>query len=485
MLFNSFEFFYFYLLLLPLYWLIHKQIRLRNSLLLIGSYFFYGSWDWRFLSLIVISTLVDFYCGQRIHTSKNQKYGRRYLGLSILVNLGILAAFKYFDFFISSFIDLMGLIGLQANYHSLAIILPVGISFYTFQTMSYTIDIYRRRMEPTTNLLNFATFVAFFPQLVAGPIERACQLLPQIERRTLFNYVQFREGCFLIVWGLVKKTLIADRLAVYVDAVFANPSAFSGEQCIIAVLFFSMQIYCDFSGYSDIARGLAKTMGLELMVNFNTPYLSVSIKEFWQRWHISLSTWFRDYVYIPLGGSRASTFISRRNLVVTFVVSGLWHGAAYTYIVWGFLHAIGNILDPHSKYSGRQMQSLPRWKIFTGFIWTFTFVNLAWIFFRASSIADASKILGNITSLLPGVSIGTQVAARDSLIVAMNNTEFALSLYFIGLLIVMDYFLKDRGIEAVSTSLKLPWRWLLSWFLLINLLMLSPSDTGAFIYFQF
>lgn len=480
MLFNSLSFFVFYILLLPIYWKIHQNIRARNILLLIGSYYFYGSWDWRFLSLIIISTLVDFYCGKKIRISNN-KIRNRYLFISLLVNLGILGTFKYFDFFISSFIDFLNSFGMQANYYSLNIILPVGISFYTFQTLSYTIDIYYRKMEPSTNLLNFATFVAFFPQLVAGPIERAKALLPQIEGKIRFNYKQFREGGILILWGLVKKVLIADRLAVYVDVVFADPSNFTGYQCIIAILFFAVQIYCDFSGYSDIARGLAKTLGIELMINFNVPYFSTSIREFWQRWHISLSTWFRDYVYIPLGGSRTSELIMKRNLLITFVVSGLWHGAAYTFLIWGLLHAMGYLLDPHSKWHRKKDKKTSLWLRYSGFIWTFIFVNIAWVFFRSSSLNDALIILGNIASILPSpLSIST-----ESLIIGMNKIEFGLSLYFIFLLLITDYFTKDRGIENVSSTMTTPSRWVYSWFLLANLMLLRPSDTGAFTYFQF
>ena len=485
MLFNSSAFLAFYLFLFPLYWLIHRHIRARNTLLLIGSYFFYGSWDWRFLGLIAISTLVDFYCGKAIHASNNVVIRRRYLILSLLVNLGILAFFKYFGFFVSSFVDLLGLLGIQANIHSLNIILPVGISFYTFQTLSYTIDIYYGKLKPTNNLLNFATFVAFFPQLVAGPIERASELLPQIERRTSFNYIQFREGLFLILWGLFKKTLIADRLAVYVDLVFADPTSFTGEQCLIAVSFFAVQIYCDFSGYSDIARGLAKTMGIELMVNFNAPYFALSIREFWQRWHISLSTWFRDYVYIPLGGSKTSGLRLKRNLLVTFVVSGLWHGAAYTFLVWGFLHAFGYLLDPHTRWLRVKGGITPVWHKYTGFLWTFLFVNFAWIFFRSESIGDATTVIESMTSAIAELGQTGPGAVEASYIVGMNNTEFMLSLYFISTLFFTDYFLKDRGIEAVSSTMSIPVRWLFSWFLLVNLVLLAPSDTGAFIYFQF
>jgi len=483
-LFNSFSFLAFYSILFPLYWVVHKHIKARNILLLVGSYYFYGSWDLRFLSLIIISTLVDFLCGKLIHTSSDKRVRRRYLLLSLIVNLGILGAFKYFGFFVSSLVDFLNVLGIQANHYSLNIILPVGISFYTFQSLSYTIDIYYGKFKPTNNLLNFATFVSFFPQLVAGPIERARTLIPQIEGRISFRYLQFREGLFLILWGLVKKILIADRVAVHVDAVFHDPSGFTGEQCIIATLFFAVQIYCDFSGYSDIARGLAKTMGIELMVNFNTPYFSSSMREFWQRWHISLSTWFRDYVYIPLGGSHTSGLMLKRNLLITFIVSGLWHGAAYTFLVWGFLHAIGYLLDPHSGSRKGAGSAPPRWHRYTGFLWTFLFVIITWVFFRSATLGDAMIILNNMCSVLPGLGADMGMGAT-SMMVAMNKTEFNLSLYFISLLLFADFFFKDRGIEAVSSAMSTPARWLFSWFLLANLIMLAPSSTGAFIYFQF
>lgn len=274
----------------------------------------------------------------------------------------------------------MSIIGIHTNFTTISIILPVGISFYTFQTLSYTIDIYKKNLTPTSDFLSFAAFVAFFPQLMAGPIERAKALLPQFESRRIFNFVQFRNGLYLILWGLVKKTLIADRLAVYVDIVYADPSSFTAGQCLVATLFFAIQIYCDFSGYSDIARGLGKTLGFELMVNFKTPYFSSSIREFWQRWHISLSTWFRDYVYIPLGGSRESSFILKRNILITFLLSGLWHGAAYTFIIWGLIHALGYFLDPHTKIHNQKLLNSSRLYKLSGLIWTITFVTLAWIF---------------------------------------------------------------------------------------------------------
>jgi D-alanyl-lipoteichoic acid acyltransferase DltB (MBOAT superfamily) len=382
--------------------------------------------------------------------------------------------------------DLMSVLGIHANLTTFHIILPVGISFYTFQTMSYAIDIYRGKMEPTNNFLDFAAFVSFFPQLVAGPIERAKALLPQIENPTTFNFYQFRDGLYLILWGLFKKILIADRLAVYVDIVYADPSSYTAIQCLIATLFFAVQIYCDFSGYSDIARGLGKTLGIELMVNFKTPYFSTSIREFWQRWHISLSTWFRDYVYIPLGGSKGDDFTFKRNILITFLLSGLWHGAAYTFIIWGLIHALGYFLDPHSKIQDKKILNSTALYTFSGFIWTTVFVVLAWIFFRANSLNDAIIVLSNILSLIPGLHDLSTGAYSSSVIVGMNNTEFILSLYFLIILFAVDYLLKDKqGIDDYTANMTISLRWLFSWFMLINLIMLASTDSGAFIYFQF
>ncbi len=485
MLFNSSEFIFFFAAFFPLYWLVQKNLHYRNLLILAGSYFFYGSWDWRFLSLILLSTVVDFYCGQAIYRSREHRTKRLFLLISLLTNLGILATFKYLGFFVNSFVDLLHSLGLEANYLTLNIILPVGISFYTFQTLSYTIDIYKGKLKPTHNFTNFAAFVAFFPQLVAGPIERATHLLPQIESSRRVDFQHIREGSFLVLWGLTKKVLIADRLAVYVDVVFADPSGASSAQALLAVLFFTVQIYCDFSGYSDIARGIAKTLGFDLMVNFNTPYFATSIKEFWQRWHISLSTWFRDYVYIPLGGNRAGEAKAKINLMITFLVSGLWHGANYTFVVWGALHAGGHIVESLVK-KRFNTNAIPEFaQKFMGTVWTFTFVAFCWIFFRAENLSDAGIIISSISSLVPDFVSGTIPLTIESFIVGMNKADFMLSVYFVLLLFIIDSFLKDRGIESRSTQLALPVRWAFSWFLVLNFLMLSPSDSGSFIYFQF
>ena len=484
MLFNSIQFLVFFLFIFAAYWAVHKNIRFRNILLLAGSYYFYGSWDWRFLSLIILSTLTDYYCGKAIHESGSQSRQRLFLVISIAINIGILATFKYLDFFIESFIDFLGSFGIQASQYTLQFVLPVGISFYTFQTLTYTIDIYRRQFKPTDSLLNFATFVAFFPQLVAGPIERAKSLLTQIEGKVQFDINTARDGLFLVLLGLVKKVLIADRLAVYVDTVFADPSNFTGPQSAIAVIFFSVQIYCDFSGYSDIARGTAKLLGIELMINFRSPYLASSLQEFWHRWHISLSTWFRDYVYIPLGGSKANKWVGNRNVLITFTLSGLWHGANYTFIVWGLIHACSYIVDPFARMI-RGVSGLRKLVAnLGGIIFTFLVVNVGWIFFRANSVHDAWFVLRNIFSY-ETLSVFLGATAGAEFVVSMSNAEFILSLYFILVIVILDALMARRGTDDFVRKISLPFRWGLSWFLLLNLILLAPSDTGSFIYFQF
>jgi D-alanyl-lipoteichoic acid acyltransferase DltB (MBOAT superfamily) len=333
MLFNSFIFFIFLAVVLPLYYWLPKK--LRNPLLLVASYVFYGYWDYRFTALLAISTLIDFFVGQKLHLSANPNTRKRWLSLSMLSNLGILGAFKYYGFFVSSFAPLAAIFGGNLDYLHLNIILPVGISFYTFQTMSYTIDIYRRKLEPTNNFIDFAVFVSFFPQLVAGPIERASNLLPQIAKVPLPSRIQVEKGIVLIATGLFKKVMIGDTAGRIVDHVFAQPEIYKSPELLAALVLFSIQIYADFSGYSSIARGTAKLLGIELMKNFEQPYLSRNITEFWRRWHISLSSWLRDYLYISLGGNRKGISRTYVNLMLTMLLGGLWHGASWNFVIWG------------------------------------------------------------------------------------------------------------------------------------------------------
>ncbi len=339
MLFNSLQFAIFFTIVYSLYLVLNHKW--QNRMLLIASYIFYGSWDYRFLSLIVISTVLDYFCGLKIDSTEDIKTRKRFLFLSVLGNLGVLGIFKYCNFFTSNLQHLMNSFGFQIPEFSLAITLPVGISFYTFQTMSYTIDIYRKELKPTRGFLDFALFVAYFPQLVAGPIERAKHLLPQVVQSRQVTLTKFYEGCYLIFWGLFQKVFVADNLALYVDTVFGKVKNFDNAFEILFVLYaFSFQIFCDFAGYSNIARGLSKCMGFEIMVNFNLPYFSTNPREFWRRWHISLSTWLRDYLYIPLGGNKKGANRMHRNLAITMLLGGLWHGASWTFIAWGAYHGL-------------------------------------------------------------------------------------------------------------------------------------------------
>ncbi len=408
MLFNSLEFFLFLPIVFVLYWFVmHKHLKLQNFLVLVASYVFYGWWDYRFLSLIALSTVVDYFIGLSIHNTNDKSVKKRWLVLSMLFNLGLLGFFKYYNFFIDSWVDLLGSVGYTVeNTWTLQVVLPVGISFYTFQTMSYSIDIYRNQLKPTKDFVAFAAFVSFFPQLVAGPIERASNLLPQMLQKRTFDKKLSVKGIELIIWGMFKKVVIADSLAPIVNDIFNNYTEFSGGTLITGALFFAFQIYCDFSGYSDIAIGTARLFGFDLMTNFNFPYFSRSIGEFWRKWHISLSTWFRDYLYIPLGGSRVSKLKGIRNVFAIFLVSGFWHGANWTFIAWGGIHALLFIPSFVLGTNRRHLDDSTAQKNIALFLknagqilFTFSMVTIAWVFFRANTISDAFQYLGRITSL--------------------------------------------------------------------------------------
>lgn len=406
MAFNSIEYFIFLPLVFFLYWSVFsKRAKTQNILVLFASYFFYGLWDWRFLFLIFASTVVDYLVGISIHANEsNNKKRKLWLYISVIFNISLLGFFKYYNFFADSFLDMFALFGYTVkSTWTLNIILPVGISFYTFQTMSYSLDIYYKRISPTKDFLSFATFVAFFPQLVAGPIERASNLLGQITEKRKFNYIQTVEGLKLILWGLFKKVVIADGLAPIVDDIFANYETYPGSTLILGVTFFSFQVYGDFSGYSDIAIGTAKLFGIELMSNFKFPNFSRNVAEYWQRWHVSLSTWFRHYVYIPLGGSRVSKLLSIRNICIIFLVSGFWHGANWTFIFWGAFHALAFIpvflLGRNTIYKNNvvgENSILPSVKEVGQVILTFSIVTFSRIFFRSDSLTDAFAYISRI-----------------------------------------------------------------------------------------
>ena len=476
MLFNTVIYWIFLVVVFIVYWWLNKlsRINLRNAFILIASYYFYGSWDERFLLLIIASSLVDFLCGRAIYHTKKQRVRRVYLVISLMFNLGLLGFFKYFNFFVDSFADFIQLFGLSANQKTLSIILPVGISFYTFQTLSYTIDIYRKRLEPVSNPLTFFAFVAFFPQLVAGPIERASNLLPQLQRKQKFDYNEAVSGLRFIIWGLFKKVVIADRLSFVVEQVYNNPEKFSGANLFIATIFFGIQIYCDFSGYSDIAIGSARLLGIRLMDNFRTPYFSVSFREFWQRWHISLSTWFRDYVYIPLGGNRVSQSRMLANLFITFLVSGFWHGANYTFLIWGALHGIALVLE---KIAGKKRFQIPNW--IRG-IFVFTVVNLFWIFFRAQNIHEAGLILERIF---------TFSSMENSLwsIIWVNNYEYALSI-LVGLVVFVfgEVIIGSKDVNVAFLKFNPVGRRVVYYLIILVILAFGVLHTAPqFIYFQF
>ena len=405
MLFNSIDFAIFLPIVFFLYWFVaNKNLKLQNLLIVVSSYVFYGWWDWRFLSLILFSTIIDYSVGRRLLNEENISKRKVLLWISILVNLGFLGFFKYYNFFLDNFVSAFSFFGTSINANSLNIILPVGISFYTFQTLSYTIDVYKKKLEPTKDFIAFTAFVSFFPQLVAGPIERATNLLPQFYKKRTFEYDKAVDGLRQILWGLFKKIVIADNSAKIANEIFNNSADYSGSTLVLGAIFFTFQIYGDFSGYSDIAIGTSRLFGFNLKQNFAFPYFSRDIAEFWRRWHISLSTWFRDYLYIPLGGSRGGTWMKVRNTFVIFIVSGFWHGANWTFIVWGALNALYFLplllLNKNRTNTDTVAQGkyLPSFKELYQIGITFSLTVLAWVFFRAENIGHALSYISEIFS---------------------------------------------------------------------------------------
>lgn len=480
MLFNSFEFLVFLIVVFGLYWFVfNTKTKHQNILLLLASYSFYGWWDYRFLSLIFISTLVDYVVGLQIHGTVKASQRKVLLGISLAFNIGLLAFFKYFNFFVDSWIQVLDNLGYHTqNTWSLNIILPVGISFYTFQTMSYTIDVYRKKLVPTKDFISFAAFVSFFPQLVAGPIERASNLLPQILGKRNFSYEKGMQGLRLILWGLVKKVVIADVLALKVDDIFGNYHDFGGGVLWLGAVYFAIQIYCDFSGYSDIAIGVSKLFGIELMSNFKFPYFSRNVGEFWRRWHISLSTWFRDYLYIPLGGSRKGKWKSLNNVFVIFLVSGLWHGANWTFVVWGAVHALlfvpSYIMVRNRKYTDAIVAEnswFPTLREFGEILLTFFLVVLAWVFFRNESLASALEYLTFMFTKL------------DFPLIYKNG------LYSVGSLLFLDWiFRKDERLNFTflkNINKKVLGIAEVAVLIIVVYLISLNTSSSQFIYFQF
>ena len=471
MLFNSFEFWAFFAVVLLGYRAGGR--RAQNRMLLVASYMFYGSWDWRFLSLIVLSTVVDFRIG-RLLTDPEASIRRRkvLVSVSVLTNLGLLGTFKYLGFFVDSMAATLEAVGLQANLPSLSIVLPVGISFYTFQTMSYTLDIYRRQLEPTDDFLDFALYVAFFPQLVAGPIERARRLLPQITSPRVVRGEDLSIGLYYILFGLFKKVVIADNMAVIANHVFAQePSSLTALEALLGVYAFAFQIYGDFHGYSLIAQGTARCLGIELMDNFRHPYFAASPQEFWRRWHISLSTWLRDYLYIPLGGSRDGVRRTYRNLMTTMVLGGLWHGAAWTFVVWGTVH--GGWLALHRFMSERRIEERVDGLVmrFVKVFVTFQVVCVTWLFFRAESVSQALAFL---------TSLGSSAPITDLVLVG-----YPLLLLFVVPMLAYEFWVEKKGDLLAITRRSAP---VLAAFYAVLVLALAwfPAPAPSeFIYFQF
>lgn len=482
MLFNSIDFAIFLPVVFLLYWFIkYKNLKAQNLLIVLASYTFYGWWDWRFLFLIIFSTVVDYSIGLGLTNSHSKGRRKILLWISILVNLGFLGVFKYYNFFLDNFITAFSFFGTEIKGHSLNIILPVGISFYTFQTLSYTIDVYNKKLESTKDFIAFSAFVSFFPQLVAGPIERATNLLPQFYTKRQFDYSKAVDGMRQILWGLFKKIVIADNCAYHANIIFNNSAEYSGSTLVLGALFFSIQIYCDFSGYSDIAIGTSRLFGFNLKQNFAFPYFSRDIAEFWRRWHISLSTWFRDYLYIPLGGSRGGSWNKIRNVFIIFTVSGFWHGANWTFIIWGALNALYflPILLTNNNRNNLNIVAehryLPSVKELVKMISTFALTTFAWIFFRAENITHAFNYISEMFSK----TLFTYPAYEND---DANKILFILLLIFI-----LIEWLGRKGqyaISGIDVFERRVFRWGI--YLSIGLLIfIFQGEQQEFIYFQF
>ncbi len=482
MLFNSIEFAIFLPIVFILYWsATNKSLKLQNTLIVAASYLFYGWWDWKFLSLILFSTIVNYFVGIGLSKQEKQTARKVLLWTSILVNLGLLGFFKYYNFFLENFITAFSLFGTKINANSLNIILPVGISFYTFQTLSYSIDIYKRELKPTKDFMAFSAFVSFFPQLVAGPIERAANLLPQFYIKRTFDYSKAVDGLRQILWGLFKKIVIADNCAEYANLIFNNSADYSGSTLVLGALLFSFQIYGDFSGYSDIAIGTSRLFGINLMRNFAFPYFSRDIAEFWRRWHISLSSWFRNYLYIPLGGSKVGTWKKVRNIFVIFIVSGFWHGPNWTFIIWGGLNAIYFIplmllnKNRNNLEIVAQGKCLPSIKEFVNMALTFSLVVLAWIFFRAENLGHALDYLSKIFS--------------QSILTVPDfpgRKKALFTIFFVIIFFTIEWFGRERqyAIARFGLNWPRPLRWFF-YYSLIAIIFIFGGSGQQFIYFQF
>lgn len=479
MLFNSIDFAIFLPIVFFIYWYVtNKNLKLQNLLIVVVSYVFYGWWDWRFLFLIIFSTVVDFSIGRKLRDEEKQLKRKILLWTSILINLGFLGFFKYYNFFLENFVSAFSFFGMKISANSLNIILPVGISFYTFQTLSYTLDVYKRKLEPTDDIIAFSAFVSFFPQLVAGPIERATNFLPQFYKKRQFEYKKAVDGMRQILWGLFKKIVIADNCARYANEIFNNSGDYGGSTLVLGALFFTFQIYGDFSGYSDIAIGTSRLFGFNLMQNFAFPYFSRDIAEFWRRWHISLSTWFRDYLYIPLGGSRGGTWMKVKNTFIIFLFSGFWHGANWTFIAWGALNAVYFLPLLLTNNNRNNMETIAKGKFFPNIkeflfmLFTFGLTVLAWIFFRAKNIEQAinyiTKIFSSSLFTIP------EIRPRNTILLIM-------------IFILIEWFGRENqyAISHIGQKWFSPLRWAFYSLIIFAIGMYMPSVESPFIYFQF
>ena len=487
MLFNSLDFAIFLPIVFLLYWTLKNRLQFQNLFLIVVSYIFYGWWDWRFLGLIILSSVIDYSIGRTLYEQIDQSKRKLLLFLSLITNLGMLGFFKYFNFFIESFQHAFLFFGASFNGTSLNIILPVGISFYTFQTLSYTIDVYRNKIEPTKNVFSFFAFVSFFPQLVAGPIERATNLLPQFYLKRKFNHYNAVDGMRQILWGFFKKIVIADNCAIIVNDVFSNYTEYSGAVLLLGAVLFAFQIYGDFSGYSDIAIGISRLFGFDLKQNFAFPYFSRNIGEFWRRWHISLSTWFRDYLYIPLGGSKGSVGLKIRNTFIIFIVSGFWHGANWTFIVWGALNAIYFLplllSNNNRKYLdvAAEGKLLPSIREFVSILFTFFITVIAWVFFRSADVSSAFLFLNNMFSDIFNASF-----FNEFIVYYNEHLNFIIPTMLLVLLIV-EWLQRDKkhALELINQNLSRPFRWCLYLTVYFFIMIFGAFGETEFIYFQF
>lgn len=458
----------------------NKNLKLQNLLLLVASYYFYACWDWRFMFLLMFSTFLDYYTGLKIEESKNQNLRKFWLWLSVGINLGFLGFFKYYNFFAESFAEMLQNFGLQVNPWTLKVILPVGISFYTFHGLSYVLDIYFKRIKAERNFVEYAVFVSFFPLLVAGPIERATHLLPQIKVKREFSYEKAVDGMRQILWGLFKKMVIADNCAVFANQIFANSATASGSELVLGALFFTFQIYGDFSGYSDIALGTARLFGIDLLRNFAFPYFSRDIAEFWRRWHISLSSWFRDYLYIPLGGSKGGNWMRIRNTFAIFLVSGFWHGANWTFIIWGFLNALFIMPSIILKTNRNNLEIVAMNKLIPSFrdvfniLLTFSLTVFAWIFFRAESVHHAIEYISGIINASLFTIPDVKTAAYATLIL-------------IAFFMLIEWIGREHQFALQDFLVKKPRfiRWLFYGFIILLIGLFLQTHETPFIYFQF